>query len=90
MVNFLKDRKQKVVLSGKHSTWVNVEAGVPQGSILGLLLFLMYINDLSENLVSNLKLFADDTSLFSVIFYKNLSTKNLNDDLNRINNRAFQ
>ena len=90
MADFLKDRKQRVVLNGQNSTWVNVEAGVPQGSILGPLLFLIYINDLSENLVSNPKLFADDTSLFSVIFDKDLSAKNLNDDLNRINNWAFQ
>ena len=90
LADFLKDRKQRVVLNGQNSTWVNVEAGVPQGSILGPLLFLIYINDLSENLVSNPKLFADDTSLFSVIFDKDLSAKNLNDDLNRINNWAFQ
>ena len=45
--------------------WTNVEAGVPQGSILEPLLFLICINDLPENLVSNPKLFADDTSLFS-------------------------
>ena len=90
LADFLKDRKQRVVLNGQNSTWVNVEAGVPQGSNLGPLLFLIYINDLSENLVSNPKLFADDTSLFSVIFDKDLSAKNLNDDLNRINNWAFQ
>ena len=90
MGDFLKDRKQSVVLNGQNSTWVNVEAGVPQGSILGPLLFLIYINDLYENLVSNPKLFADDTSLFSVIFDKDLSAKNLNDDLNRINKWAFQ
>ena len=90
LADFLKDRKQRVVLNGQNSTWVNVEAGVPQGSILGPLLFLIYINDLSENLVSNPKLFADDTSLFSVIFDKDLSAKNLNDDLNRINNWTFQ
>ena len=63
---------------------------VLQGSVLEVLLFLIYINDLSENLVSNPKLFADSTSLFSAIFDKDLSAKNLNDDLNRINNWAFQ
>ena len=49
-----------------------------------------YINNLCKNLFSNPKLFADDTSLFSVIFDKDLSTKKLNDDLNRINNWAFE
>ena len=88
MANFLKDREQRVVLNGQNSTWVNVEAWVPQGSILRPLLFLIYIKDLSENLVSNPKLFADYTSLFSVIF--DLSAKNLNNDLNRINNWALQ
>ena len=90
MADFLKDRKQRVVLNGQNSTWVNAAAGVPQGSILGPLLFLIYINDLSENLVSNPKLFADDTPFFSVIFDKALSAKTLNDDLNKINNWAFQ
>ena len=64
LTNFLKERKQRVVLNGQYSTWTNVEAGVPQGSILGPLLFLIYINDLPENLVSNPKLFANDTSFF--------------------------
>ena len=68
----------------------NVEAGVPQGSILGPLLFLVYINDWPENLVSNPKLFANDTSLFSVIRNKHLSAQNLNEDLNKINHWAFQ
>ena len=68
--------------------WTNVEAGVPQGSILGPLIFLVYINDLPENLVS--KLFADDTSLFSVIRNKHLSAQNLNEHLNKINHWAFQ
>ena len=90
LTNFLKERKQRVVLNGQYSTWTNVEAGVPQGSILGPLLFLVYINDLPENLVSNPKLFADDTSLVSVIRNKNLSTQNLNEDLNKINHWAFQ
>ena len=65
--DFLKDRKQRVILNGQFSSWTSVNAGVPQGSILGPLLFLIYINDLTDGLSSNTKLFADDTSLFSVI-----------------------
>ena len=76
LTNFLKAKKQRVVLIGQYSTWSNVEAGVPQGSILGPLLFLIYIIDLPENLVSNPKLFADDTSLFSVIHNKHLPAQN--------------
>ena len=55
------------MLSGQSSSWTNVNAGVTQGSILGALLFLLYINDLPEGLSSNAKLFADDTFLFSVV-----------------------
>ena len=87
---FSKDRKQRVVLNGQNSLWVYVEEGVSQGWILGPLLFLIYINDLSENLILNPILFADDTSLFSETFQKDLPAKNLNDYLNRINNWAFQ
>ena len=58
--DFLSNRKQMVVLNGQNSSWTNVHAGVPQGSILGPLLFLIYINDLSDNLTSNAKLSADD------------------------------
>ena len=68
---------------------MNVEGGVLQVSILGPLLFLIYINELPKNLVLNLK-FADDTSLFSVIRNKQLSAHNLNEDLNKINYRVFQ
>ena len=65
--DFLNSRYQRVVLNGQTSNWSKIKAGVPQGSILGPLLFLVYINDLSVGLISNPKLFADDTSLFSVI-----------------------
>ena len=63
--DFVSSRKQKVALNGQNSSWTNVHAGVPQGSILGPLLFLIYINDLSDNLTSNAKFFAD--TLFSVV-----------------------
>ena len=67
-------------MNGQHSTWVNIEAGVPQGSILGPLFFLIYINDFSDDLISNPKLFAD-TSLFSVVQNINSTTTDLNSDL---------
>ena len=88
--NFLKERKQRVFVNGQYSTWKNFEAGVPQGSIVRPLLFLIYINDLPENLVSNPKLFAHDTSLFSVIRNKQLSAQKLNEDSNKINHWTFQ
>ena len=67
LTNFLEERKQRVILNGQQSTWTNVEPRVPQGSILGPLIFLIYINDLPVNVVSNPKLFTEDTSLFSVM-----------------------
>ena len=62
----LKNRKQRVVLNGQVSSWADVNVRVPQGSILGPLLFLIYINDLANYFSSNTKLFADDTFFFSV------------------------
>ena len=62
--NYLSGRYQRVVLNGQKSSWRSVLAGVPQGSILGPLLFLIYINDLPNDLKSNAKLFVDDTRLF--------------------------
>ena len=88
---FLKDRKQKVTLNGQVSSWTGVNVGVPQGSILGsLLLFLVYINDLADGLSSNVKLFADDTSLLSVIHDVDTCSNELNNDLYQINKWAFQ
>ena len=65
ITDFFSFRKRWVVLNGQASPWVSVEAGVSQGSILGPLFFLIYINDLSEDLSITAKLFADNTSLFS-------------------------
>jgi hypothetical protein len=88
--NYLTRRKQRVVLNGQNSSWADVKAGVPQGSVLGPLLFLIYINNLPEGLKSNAKLFADDTSLFSVVFNVEESSEILNKDLKQINDWAFQ
>ena len=87
--DFLRNRKQRVVLNGQFSSWADVNADVPQGSILGPLLFLTYTNDLSDGLKSECKLFADDNSLFSV---DNINTwaSDLNEDLEKIGNWAFK
>ena len=88
--NYLNDRKQRVVLNGSFSEFTSVESGVPQGSILGPLLFLIYINDLEMNIKSNIKFFADDTMLYSIVKYPNLSAIDLNHDLDVINKWAHQ
>ena len=67
LTNFLKLRKQRVVLNGQLSSWSNIETGVPQRSILSPLLFLVYIDDLSDGLTTVTMLFADDNSLLSVV-----------------------
>ena len=73
-----------------HLSWTNIEAEVPQGSILGPLFFQIYTNDLSDGLTSNPKLFVDDTSLFSVICNINSTANDLNSDLMTISNWGFQ
>ena len=90
ITDFLSFRKQRVVLNGQASPWVSIKAGVPQGSILGPLLFLIYINDLSDDLSTTAKLFADDTSLFSILRNVNTSASHLNSDLSKISKWAFQ
>ena len=90
LTDFLSKRKQRVVLIGQHSSWADIEAGVPQGSILGPLIFLVYINDLTKDLHSNPKFFADDTSLFLTIADEALSNPHLKDDLSKINDWVFK
>ena len=87
--NYLSNRLQRVVLNGQASPWRSVLAGAPQGSILGPLLFLIYINDLPNRLKSNVKLFADDTSLFTIVKDKNESANILNNDLSLISRWAY-
>ena len=83
--DFLKDRKQRVILNRQVFSWAGVKAGVPQGSILGPLLFLVYINDVADGLSSNEKLFADHTSLFLIIHDVDTLETKLNNDLHQIN-----
>ena len=74
--SFLKDKKQRTVLNGQNSSWGDISAGVPQGSILRPLFILVYINDLTEHLKCNVKLFADEMSLFTVVQDSNSSAIN--------------
>ena len=82
--DFLKNSKQRVELNGKSSDWLTVSAGVPQGSVLGPLFFLIYINDLVENVSCDVRLFADDTSLFSVVYDVVTTAFEMNYDLKKI------
>ena len=64
---FLSETKQRIMVRGTSSEWFNVTRGVPQGSVLGPILFLIFINDLPLEIVSPLSLFADDSKVFSRI-----------------------
>ena len=88
--SFLSGRYQGVLLNGQASSWSPALGSVPQGSILGSLFFLIYINDLSHNLSSTVNLFADDASVFSIVHDTDSSTKQLNDDLKKISDWAYQ
>ena len=86
--SYLSGRRQRVVLPGSLSEWVYIKAGVPQGSILGPLLFLLYINDIVKNIGSNIRLFADDTSLFIIVDNPTTAALCLNSDLEKISRWA--
>lgn len=77
--SYLEDRRQKVALNGSFSETLSLSSGVPQGSVLGPLLFLIYINDISDNLTGETFLFADDSSLFHKI------NKNINRCIELVN-----
>ena len=81
--SFLSNRRQYVDLNNEKSNWAPVLSGIPQGSVLGPILFVIYINDLPENLQSSVLLFADDTKIFREI--ANISDiRTLQDDLNKL------
>ena len=88
--SYLLNRKQRVVINGTYSDFSSIESGVPQGSVLGPLLFLIYINDLEKNIKSNIKLFADDTMLYSIVQDPTVSANDLNHDLELICQWAYQ
>ena len=80
---FLNNRKQRVIQGDTVSCWKDVFSGVPQGSVLGPILFLIYINDLPDNILNTIKLFADDTKLISVLD-EDYKCSMLQEDLNKI------
>ena len=67
LTNYLTNKSQKVVIKGSSLDWRHIKSGVPQGSVLGPLCFLIYINDITENISSSMFLFADDASIFRPI-----------------------
>ena len=82
---WLTSRSQRVVVDGEASETIRVDSGVPQGTVLGPLMFLLYINDIGENISSNIKLFADDCLLFRKI-NKTEDTQALQEDLSKLGN----
>ena len=90
IASFLSGKYQGVLLNGQASSWSLILGGVPQESILGPHVFLIYINDLSHNLLSTAKLSANDTPVFSIVHDLDSSTKQLNDDLKMISDWVYQ
>ena len=87
--SYLKDRQQRVLLNGKTSLWRNILAGFSKGSVLGPLLFLIYINDLPDGLTRLCKIFTDDTSLFSKAVNRKKSEIEPNRDLKLASQWAY-
>lgn len=86
--SYLFGRHQRVVLEGTYSEWKSTTAGVPQGSVLGPLLFLVYINDIVDNIHSQVFLYADDSMLLDIIDSPNETAEKLNSDLSAVANWA--
>ena len=86
--DYLIGRKQRVVIPGAMYDWTFINAGVPQGSILGPLLFLIFINDIVTDIGSNVRLFADDTSLYIIVEHPDLAARCINFDLHTISDWA--
>ena len=87
--SFLNNKCQRVVFDGQSSVWKSVTTGVPQVSVLGPLFFLIYINDLPLGLTTDVKLFEDGTSLFSVVNSASVSASSPNNNLVKMRDWAF-
>ena len=79
-----------MVLNDSYSEYSIIKSGVPQGSVLGPLLFLIFINDLESNIKSNIKFFANDTMFFFIVKDPGISANELNHDLDIIHKWAHQ
>ena len=88
--NYLQDRFQRVVLNRTTSNWRGLNAGVPHGSVLGPLLFLIYINYLTDNISTQIHLFADDSSLFTRVEGVDQTQVKIIKDLQTVSDRAHQ
>ena len=88
--SYLSGRSQRVVLCGKSSEFLDIFGSVPQGSILSSLLFLVYLNDIDENIKSDVYLFADDVALLNRSKNVNSFETELNSDLLQLNDWAFR
>ena len=82
--NFLTNRRQRVAIRGTYLSWAPVKSGIPQGTILGPILFLIYVNDISTKITSQIKLYADDTKLYREISDKTLDIQILQSDLTHL------
>jgi hypothetical protein len=85
--DWLSNRTQRVTINSSRSTWTHVHSGVPQGSVLGPLLFLIYVNDMEKTVKSNLSKFADDTKLFKHVSSQE-DTYTVQEDLNQLSEWA--
>ena len=84
--SYLSQRFQRVATEGCASEFLEIKAGVPQGSIIGPLLFLIYINDIVDEIETNIRLFADDTTLHLVVDNPTRAADLLNSDLHKVHN----